>query len=81
MEVFTLSGPTIFNLAHRLAYTVPEVAQLLGLSIDKVYELVRANIIPHLRLGRRIIIPRKRFEAWLNSSDSWASFDVGVDHG
>lgn len=81
MEVFTLSVSMTLNPAHRLAYTVPEVAQLLGLSTDKVYELVRGNIIPHIRLGRRIIIPRKRFEAWLNNSNSWASFDVGVDHG
>ena len=61
---------------ERMAYTVLEVAEVLGLSKDKVYELIRGNRIPHKRLGRRIIVPRKRFEEWLAESDDWDAFDA-----
>lgn len=62
--------------APPLAYTVYEVAEQLRLSKDKVYALVRAGILPHKRIGRRIIIPRQAFEVWLNSADEWESFDA-----
>lgn len=59
-----------------MAYSVGEAASLMGVSNDKVRELVRANEIPHKRIGRRIIIPRLAFERWLNDSDTWTSFEA-----
>lgn len=56
----------------KVAYSVQEVAQLLGISTDKVYELLRANEIPHKRIGRRYIIPCVLFDGWLNRADPWA---------
>ena len=47
-------------------YTVREVAVCLGISAALAYELVRAGEIPAKRLGRRWVIPRERFHAWLN---------------
>lgn len=60
----------------RKAYTVDEVAVLLGISPDKTYELVRANRLPHKRLGRRIIIPLVALEQWLSQPDTWEASDV-----
>lgn len=48
-----------------LAYSVSSAAEALGLSEYSVYELVRANRLPHVRVGRRILIPSKLLEAWL----------------
>jgi excisionase family DNA binding protein len=45
--------------------TVPEVALALRLSRGSVYEYCQRGLIPHIRLGGRIIISRPRFEAWL----------------
>jgi excisionase family DNA binding protein len=47
-------------------YTVSEVAQLLSLSRGVAYELVRDGTIPAHRLGRRWVVPRARFHAWLD---------------
>lgn len=47
-------------------YTVNQVAARLGISIGLTYELVKGGEIPAKRLGRRWIIPRARFHAWLN---------------
>jgi excisionase family DNA binding protein len=38
---------------------VAEVADLLGISKDLVYDLVARGELPSLRLGRRIVVPRR----------------------
>jgi excisionase family DNA binding protein len=51
---------------NRLIYTVEEVAYLLNLSRGIAYQHVRDGVIPAERVGRRWLIPRKRFHAWLD---------------
>ncbi|KZM68086.1 helix-turn-helix domain-containing protein [Nocardia terpenica] len=46
-------------------YTVEEVAELLGLSRGNAYRAVRAGEIPAKRIGRRWVVPRSAFHAWL----------------
>jgi excisionase family DNA binding protein len=52
----------------RLTLTVKEAARLLGLGETKTYNLARDGKIPALRFGRRIVIPRRRFERWLEEA-------------
>lgn len=58
---------------NRLAYTVEETAQLLGLSPATVYRMIYNGRIPFKRTGKgeknRIIIPAAALEKWLNSFD------------
>lgn len=49
-------------------YTVRQVATLLGLNLGVIYELVRNGEIPAKRLGKRWVIPRRLFHAWLNDT-------------
>ena len=42
----------------RIAYSVREVAQMLGVSAHLVYEEVRTHRIASIRIGGRVIIPR-----------------------
>ena len=49
----------------RLTYTVPEVAELLGISRSTAYECVRRGDIPALTLGRRVLIARATIDALL----------------
>ena len=51
---------------EKLTYSVSEVAELLGISKSYAYELVRNGTIPAIELGRKKIIPRDRFLAWVN---------------
>jgi excisionase family DNA binding protein len=53
-------------------YTVSEVAARLGIGRCMAYELVRKGVIPAKRLGRRWIVPRARFNAWLNEQSKGA---------
>ena len=57
--------PTLIDTT-RLTYTVDEVAYLLSLSRGITYQYVRDGVIPAERLGRRWLVPRKRFHAWLD---------------
>ncbi|GAA2573496.1 helix-turn-helix domain-containing protein [Pseudonocardia hydrocarbonoxydans] len=66
----TLIDPTDPTSVHDLPpleiYTVNQVAARLGISVGLTYEMVKEGEIPAKRLGRRWIIPRARFHAWLN---------------
>ena len=42
----------------RLVFTVVETAELLGISRTHAYELVARGELVHVRLGRRIVVPR-----------------------
>ncbi len=45
--------------------TVQEARKLLRVSRNSCYELIRQGRIPHIRLGRRILIPRHGLEQWI----------------
>lgn len=53
----------------RLAYTVEEVATMLGVSVATIYRAVDAGTLPHKRIGPakrgRILIPAAALENWL----------------
>jgi len=52
-----------------LVLTVEEASRLLGISRGLAYELIARGELPHLRLGRRIVIPRTALEALLNHTN------------
>ncbi len=43
---------------ERLTLTIPEAAKVLGISRGSAYALVNQGVIPVLRLGRRLVVPR-----------------------
>lgn len=53
-------------MPERISYSVKEAAELTGLSEDAIYEACRRGEFPHVKVGRRVLIPKKRFELWFN---------------
>lgn len=51
---------------ERLTYSVIEVALALGLSKESVWQRIWDGTIPHCRVGRRVLIPRRALEALVN---------------
>jgi excisionase family DNA binding protein len=51
---------------ERLTLSVEEAGRLLGISRGLAYALVRQGEIPALRLGRRLVVPRKALQAMLD---------------
>lgn len=46
--------------------TIQEAAEILRVTPERVYELCRQGLIPHIRLGRQVRISKSKFEAWMN---------------
>jgi excisionase family DNA binding protein len=50
---------------QRLTYTVPETARLLGISRGAAYAAAAERMIPTIRMGRRLLVPRAALERLL----------------
>jgi len=48
--------------------TVAELAELLGVSTQTVYDYAGFGKIPHIRLGRRLVFPREAVMEWFRSA-------------
>ena len=53
----------------RQAFTVAEVARMLGLGKTLVYRMVRTGEIPGIKCGGRWIVPTSRYNKWLNPDE------------
>jgi len=58
---------------ERLTLTVKETAQMLGLSRNSTYQGVLTGEIPHLKVGKRILIPRAALEKLLTEAQAHPS--------
>ena len=50
--------------------TVEEAAKLLRIGRNTCYDLIRAQRIPHIRLGRLIRVPSQSLSQWLSDAAS-----------
>ena len=50
-----------------LVYTPAECQKLLMCGKHTIYEAIRQNILPHIHLGKKILIPRHSLILWLES--------------
>ena len=57
-----------YSNTNELPFTlsVEEMAAFLGISRVGAYNLCHAQGFPSVRIGKRILIPRDKFLAWLN---------------
>ena len=53
------------NNGDKLLLSVKEASELLGVGTGLIYEMVRREEIPHIRLGRLVKISRQCLEAWI----------------
>ena len=53
-------------MQERLAYSIAEAAEVVGLSERKLRELLMQGEIASRKVGSRRIIPRRALEAWLD---------------
>ena len=53
-----------------LMLSVPEVAEVLGISRAGAYELVRSDGFPALKIGSRIVVSKEKFIEWVDEKTS-----------
>lgn len=67
----------------KITLTVTEAANMLGISLPKMYEIVRMGRIPSIRVGKKIVLARQA--SHLSQPTIWKAFqkaleDAGLDH-
>ena len=55
--------------SDRATVSVPEAAEILGISRESAYKAVRAGEIPVLTLGRRYVVSVARLRSLLDGDD------------
>jgi len=52
---------------NKSTWTIPEVAEILGIARNTAYELAARDELPvrTIRLGRRVLVSKKELEAFL----------------
>lgn len=53
---------------EKLAFTVEEAAQIMSLGVHTVGDLVRQKKLLHIRVGRRIVVPKWAIEKYLKDN-------------
>ncbi|HHY95895.1 MAG TPA: helix-turn-helix domain-containing protein [Firmicutes bacterium] len=60
------------------ALTVEQAAEVLHVSRNTCYELIRRNAIPHRHIGRRIVVPAWRLLEWLGDAEASRDHLLGI---
>lgn len=55
--------------ANQTVLTIEEAAMMLRISRQSAYEAARRGEIPTVRIGRRLLVPRRRLERLLDGGD------------
>lgn len=50
---------------EKLTLSVPEAAQIVGVSQSKMYEIVKIKGFPTIQIGRRLLVSTKGLERWI----------------
>ena len=50
----------------RLTVTVEQAAEMLGVSRNSAYALAKNGTLPVVKLGRRLVVPKKRLDDLLS---------------
>ena len=58
------------GIDKRLCITVPEAAEMLGISRNFAYELVKQGQLPVIRFGKRILISKIALEKMIGKGEN-----------
>lgn len=64
---------TLDDIRDRATITVDEAAAVLGIDRSTAYAAVHNGDLPHIRIGRRILVPVPKFLRMFQSSDAQPS--------
>ena len=56
---------TVMSSTDRQTYYPEDVARMLGVHTNSVYTMLKDGTLPAVKAGRRWLISRRRFDAWL----------------
>ena len=54
------------SLSEKKVYTIPEIQDILGISVTTAYILASQNLFRCVKIGRHIRISKHSFDTWLD---------------
>lgn len=48
-------------------YTIKEICEILQISRTFAYQMLKEGKIPSVKLGKRVIIPKAKFDEWMDN--------------
>ncbi|MDO8671921.1 MAG: helix-turn-helix domain-containing protein [Dehalococcoidia bacterium] len=66
---------------ERLTLTVDEAAKLLGIGRQLAYDRVKTGEIPAIKMGRRLLVPRRALEKLLDGPQRPGTADSNASRG
>jgi len=64
-QVIELTLPAVASETPKLAYTIPEFCEAVGLSRSMAYKEIKAQRLKVKRVGARVLVPLEEVKAWL----------------
>jgi excisionase family DNA binding protein len=55
------------TIDSKLAFSRPEVAAVTGLSVRTIDNLIKRGVLPHRKIGKRVLVGRAALEGFLNA--------------
>jgi len=66
----TTPSSTAIRDTEKLSYSVPEAAEMVGISERRMWDRVREGLIQSYRDGHRRLISRRALEEYVSSKDA-----------
>lgn len=60
-----MSDQVFWNESRGLAMSARDTARALGISARTLFTLTKKGIVPHVRLGRRVLYPIAELREWM----------------
>lgn len=60
---YLVSNGKVINT--KLTYSIPEAAEVLGVSKTRMYQIAKVKGFPTIMIGKRILVSIKGLEAWV----------------
>ena len=64
-------------MTEKMTLSVEEAGKLLGVSRQVAYQLIHRPDFPTLQIGRRVLIPKKQLEEWMDRQVNGREADYG----
>ena len=63
---------------EKLTLTIPEAAELIGVSPSKMYQIARIKGFPAIRVGKRVLVSAKKLPIWVEeqAEKGWYNYEV-----
>lgn len=56
-------------------YTVPQVADLLNLSVDHIYRVTKSGELGSYKIGRKVLISEEQLTNWMNTKRQYTKYE------